>query len=90
MDGRTPATEALDAMGISYRFFRHPGQVTSLEQAARERGLGVVDEDKIEIIPVETLKDVLDHALVGAKKESLLKKLVIIVPKPSVRRPVPQ
>jgi Cys-tRNA(Pro)/Cys-tRNA(Cys) deacylase len=34
----TPVTDALDAQGISYRFFRHPGQVTSLEQAARERG----------------------------------------------------
>jgi Cys-tRNA(Pro)/Cys-tRNA(Cys) deacylase len=34
----TPVTEALDSLGISYRFFRHPGQVTSLEQAAIERG----------------------------------------------------
>lgn len=34
----TPVTRALDAANISYRFFRHPGQVTSLEQAARERG----------------------------------------------------
>lgn len=34
----TPVTEALDALGIPYRFFRHPGQVTSLEQAAVERG----------------------------------------------------
>ena len=25
-------------MGIPYRFFRHPGKVSSLEQAARERG----------------------------------------------------
>jgi Cys-tRNA(Pro)/Cys-tRNA(Cys) deacylase len=38
LKGSTPVTEALDAMGIPYRFFRHPGQVTSLEQAARERG----------------------------------------------------
>lgn len=34
----TPVTEALDSLGIPYRFFRHPGQVTSLEQAALERG----------------------------------------------------
>lgn len=33
----TPVTRALDAANIPYRFFRHPGQVTSLEQAARER-----------------------------------------------------
>jgi Cys-tRNA(Pro) deacylase len=34
----TPVTGALDALEIPYRFFRHPGKVTSLEQAARERG----------------------------------------------------
>ena len=31
-------TWALDEVGIPYRFFRHPGKVSSLEQAARERG----------------------------------------------------
>ena len=35
--GSTPATRALDARQILYRFFRHPGQVRSLEQAAQER-----------------------------------------------------
>jgi Cys-tRNA(Pro) deacylase len=34
----TPVTEALDELNIPYRFFRHPGKVTSLEQAASERG----------------------------------------------------
>ena len=34
----TPVTRALDALGISYRVFRHAGPVHSLEQAARERG----------------------------------------------------
>lgn len=34
----TPVTRALDEKTIPYRFFRHPGEVTSLEQAARERG----------------------------------------------------
>ena len=38
MEDATPVTEALEAANIPYRFFRHPGQVTSLEQAARERG----------------------------------------------------
>jgi Cys-tRNA(Pro) deacylase len=37
MDESTPVTRALDALNIPYRFFRHPGQVHSLEQAARER-----------------------------------------------------
>lgn len=34
----TPVTRALDALKTPYRLFRHPGQVHSLEQAARERG----------------------------------------------------
>ncbi len=34
----TPVTRALDALGITYRFFRHPNPVHSLEQAAHERG----------------------------------------------------
>lgn len=38
-------------------------------------------KDKIEVIPVETLKDVLSHALVGTEKDSLLNKLSTLVPK---------
>jgi Cys-tRNA(Pro)/Cys-tRNA(Cys) deacylase len=38
LENATPVTEALEAANIPYRFFRHPGQVTSLEQAAHERG----------------------------------------------------
>ena len=34
----TPVTQELDERQIPYRVFRHPGPVTSLEQAARERG----------------------------------------------------
>lgn len=34
----TPVTRALNALHIPYRVFQHPGEVTSLEQAARERG----------------------------------------------------
>lgn len=34
----TPVTRELDALGIPYRLFTHPGQVHSLEQAAAERG----------------------------------------------------
>jgi Cys-tRNA(Pro) deacylase len=34
----TPVTRDLDAKGIPYRLFTHPGQVHSLEQAAQERG----------------------------------------------------
>lgn len=33
----TPVTQALDKQAIPYRFFTHPGQVRSLEQAAKER-----------------------------------------------------
>jgi Cys-tRNA(Pro)/Cys-tRNA(Cys) deacylase len=38
MEDSTPVTQALDALNIPYRFFRHPGPVHSLEQAALERG----------------------------------------------------
>lgn len=34
----TPVTRVLDERGIPYRFFKHPGVVYSLEQAASERG----------------------------------------------------
>jgi Cys-tRNA(Pro)/Cys-tRNA(Cys) deacylase len=34
----TPVTRYLDECGVAYRFFRHPGAVHSLEQAALERG----------------------------------------------------
>ncbi len=34
----TPVTKELDARGVSYRLFSHPGPIHSLEQAARERG----------------------------------------------------
>lgn len=34
----TPVTRALTALGIEHRLFRHPGPVTTLEQAASERG----------------------------------------------------
>lgn len=34
----TPVTRTLDKKQIEYKFFRHPGEVHSLEQAARERG----------------------------------------------------
>jgi len=33
----TPVTRYLDERGISYRFFKHPGVIHSLEQAAQER-----------------------------------------------------
>ena len=34
----TPVSRALTARGIPHRLFRHPGPVTTLEQAASERG----------------------------------------------------
>jgi Cys-tRNA(Pro) deacylase len=38
MENQPPVSLALEKLGIPHRVFRHPGQVTSLEQAARERG----------------------------------------------------
>ncbi len=34
----TPVTRALEVLNIPHRLFRHPGPVTTLEQAAAERG----------------------------------------------------
>ena len=70
------------------------GGVTAKIEAAAEIGLkkvlipeenlkDVLLDDKyigkIEVIPVRTLNDVLTHALVGARKEGLLKKLAALV-----------
>jgi Lon-like ATP-dependent protease len=74
----------------------HVGAVTAKIEAAAEMGLkkvliprgnlkDVLLEDryigKIEIIPVETLADVLQHALVGKKKDALIKRLASAIPK---------
>jgi len=70
------------------------GGVTAKIEAAAEMGLktvlipeenmkDVLLEDKyignIDVIPVHTFGDVLAHALVGARKEGLLKKLALLV-----------
>ncbi len=74
------------------------GGVTAKIEAAAEMGLkkvlipkanakDVILENryigKIEIVPVETLSDVLENALVGPKKESFIRKLATIIPKPA-------
>src|SRR3990170_793206 len=73
------------------------GGVTAKIEAAAELGIrkvlipranlkDVLLEDKyqgkIEIAPVDNLREVLEHVLVGPKKEGLLKKLASIVPRP--------
>jgi len=80
------------------------GGVTAKIEGAAEMGIkkvlipkanmhDVLLEDKyigkIEIIPVETLSDVLEQALVGTKKDGLLKKLAAIIPQ-SASAPVPK
>ncbi len=82
------------------------GAVTAKIEAACEMGLKKVlipkanmrdvlleDKylDKIEVIPVENLNDVLTYALVGIKKEGLLKKLAALVPSRArtLERPAP-
>jgi len=80
------------------------GGVTAKIEAAAEIGLkrvlipeenlkDVLLEDrylgKIEVIPVRTLNDVLSHALVGARKEGLLKKLAALVAAKRPTTPAP-
>jgi len=70
------------------------GGITAKIEAAGEMGLrkvlipeqnvkDVLLEDKyidiIEVVPVRVLNDVLNHALVGARKDGLLKKLALLV-----------
>jgi Lon-like ATP-dependent protease len=71
------------------------GGVTAKIEAAAEMGIKTVlvpkenmrdvllDDKyigKIKVIPVETLRDVLQYALVGSRKENLLKKLAALAP----------
>ncbi len=81
------------------------GGVTAKIEAAAETGLkkviipeanmkDVLLEDKylgkIEVIPVNTFNDVLSHALVGARKEGLLRKLAqLVASKRSSQGPLP-
>ncbi len=80
------------------------GGVTAKIEAAAELGLqkvvipranmkDVLLEDryqgKIEIIPVDTLSEVLEEALVGPKKSGLISKLVALVPKITPDKPGP-
>ena len=80
------------------------GGVTAKIEAAAEMGLkkvlipeenmkDVLLEDKyigkIEVVPVRTLNDVIYHALVGARKEGLLKKLASLVASKRTVTPAP-
>ncbi|TLZ89827.1 MAG: ATP-dependent protease LonB, partial [Methanobacteriota archaeon] len=80
------------------------GGVTAKIEAAAELGIGrvvipranmkdVLLEDKyqgkIEIIPVDTLSEVLEQALVGPKKSGLISKLAALVPKLTPEKPGP-
>src|SRR5207249_4256847 len=80
------------------------GGVTAKIEAAAELGLqrvvipranmkDVLLEDryqgKIEIVPVDTLSEVLEEALVGPKKSGLISKLVALVPKITPDKPGP-
>lgn len=80
------------------------GGVTAKIEAAAEMGIrkvliprqnmkDVLLEDryigKIEIVPMDTLSDVLDQALVGPKKSSLITRLSALVPKITPEKPGP-
>jgi Lon-like ATP-dependent protease len=92
VDQRVAMTGSLSVRGKVL----HVGAVTAKIEAAAQMGLkkvlipkenmkDVILEDKykgmIEVIPVETLADVLEHALVGKKKDAFLKRLATSAPK---------
>ncbi len=66
-DVDTPAMQALDRSGISYRYFRHAGPVGSVAQAAEERGLKV--SQVIRSILFRTDKDEFVMVLVAGGKQ---------------------
>ncbi|MGQ0534470.1 MAG: ATP-dependent protease LonB [Methanobacteriota archaeon] len=73
--GVTPKIEAAAKVGIKKVIIPKANmQDVLIEEAYRA---------KVEIIPVETLDEVLQHALVGPKKANLLEKLMKFVPRPS-------
>jgi Lon-like ATP-dependent protease len=51
--------------------------------------LDSVYEEKIKIIPVRTIRDVLENALVGSKKRSLMTKISKLLPKIPNKMPEP-
>jgi Cys-tRNA(Pro) deacylase len=54
MQPSTPATQALDSLGIPYQLFVHQGMVHSLEQAARERDLSADQIVRSLVFRIET------------------------------------
>ncbi len=80
------------------------GGVTAKVEAAAEAGIRKIIipkanqkdlmietkyKDKVTVVPVETLNEVLEHALIGgAKKQGLMEKLAKLVPKPVVNLPL--
>ena len=69
----TPVTRALETLGVPYRLFRHPGPVTSLEQAARERGQQ--PEQVIRSIVFRVAKDEYVMVLVAGSQQVLWPRL---------------
>ncbi len=60
-----------------------PAGVTSATMGKMRPENSLIEDeykDKVEIIPVETLKDVLENVLVGSGKKRLLKKLESLQP----------
>ena len=63
----TPAARVLDGMNISYRLFRHPGPVQSLEQAAVERNQ--LPDQIVRSIVFRVAKDDYVMVLIAGKRQ---------------------
>ncbi len=73
MENQPPVSLALEKLGVPHRVFRHAGQVTSLEQAAQERGQK--PEQVVRSILFRTGKDEFILALVAGPKQISWKRL---------------
>ncbi len=73
MENQPPVSLALEKLGVPHRVFRHAGQVTSLEQAAQERGQK--PEQVVRSILFRVGKDQFILALVAGPKQISWKRL---------------
>ena len=67
MDDPPPVARMLSALNIPHRQFRHPGPVTSLKQAARERGQS--PDQVVRSIVFRLAKDEYLMVLIGGERQ---------------------
>ena len=84
--------EVLPVGGVTYKIeaAANAGIKTVLIPKSNERDVLIEEKyaDKIDIVPVSTIKEVLEHSLIGRRREGLLKKLKKIASETKVGIPL--